>query len=99
MLLVLAGLLGSALLPGTSHSCVLHSPTVTSHRGFDASDASAKVASADSVAGLIKAGVRSFDLDLFWTADPGEGFFVGARPHASACAARWAVVLWEGRPP
>jgi len=80
LLLVLAGLLGSALLPAASRACLLHSPKVTSHRGFDASDVSIKVTSAETIRSLVAAGVRSFDLDLFWTADPEVGFFIGHPP-------------------
>lgn len=51
-------------------------PRVISHRGFDAG-AGETSASAETVHRLLQSGVRSFDLDLFWTADEPVEFYVG----------------------
>jgi glycerophosphoryl diester phosphodiesterase len=68
----------------TTDVCDPPMPRVISHRGFDAG-AGEISASAATVRRLIESGVRSFDLDLFWTADEPAQFYVG---HPASLASR-----------
>jgi len=77
LLLVLVLLLSLALLPDSS--CEIALPAVASHRGFDM-DSLLSMPRVSSMSALLHAGVRSFDVDLFWTADATAGFFVGHPP-------------------
>lgn len=62
-------------------TCTRRKPRIYSHRGFDASEALYEVTSQRSLRDLLDAGLRSFDLDLFWTLDDPEGtMFVGHPP-------------------
>jgi len=78
LLTVLVVLLYSALLPNST--CEIAPPTVASHRGFDVNASAGGGPSVASIAALLHAGVRSFDVDLFWTVDESAGFFVGHPP-------------------
>ena len=53
--------------------CSRSMPRIFSHRGFDASEALYEVTSQRSLRDLLDGGLRSFDLDLFWTAHDPEG--------------------------
>ena len=53
--------------------CTHSMPRIFSHRGFDASEALYEVTTQRSLKDLLDAGLHSFDLDLFWTADDPEG--------------------------
>jgi len=61
--------------------CTRSMPRIFSHRGFDASEALYEVTSQRSLRDLLDGGLRSFDLDLFWTDHDPEGtMFVGHPP-------------------
>ena len=53
--------------------CSRSMPRIFSHRGLDASEALYEVTSQRSLRDLLDGGLRSFDLDLFWTAHDPEG--------------------------
>ena len=54
-------------------ACTRSMPRIFSHRGFDASEALYEVTSQRSLRDLLDGGLRSFDLDLFWTDHDPEG--------------------------
>lgn len=57
-------------------------PRVVSHRGFDADQAQGSRVSitSKSFAALLRAGVSSFDLDLFWLSGEGDELYLGHPP-------------------
>lgn len=89
-LLLLLGLLLLATFsrPSRNGACGVALPRVVSHRGFD-SDGRALKAGAATVEALLRAGVRSFDLDLFWTSDDLPEFYVG---HPPSLLAHWGAL-------
>mmetsp|Transcript_36529 Transcript_36529/g.60501 ORF Transcript_36529/g.60501 Transcript_36529/m.60501 type:complete len:341 (+) Transcript_36529:105-1127(+) len=90
LLLLLTVFLAVSLLPSAERrSCHVAMPRVISHRGFDSSS-SDRVASIGTIEGLIRAGVRSFDVDLYWTLDANAGLFIG---HPPSLIALWGLTL------
>ena len=66
---------------GGRRTCTRRLPRIFSHRGFDASEALYDVTTQRSLRDLLDYGLRSFDLDLFWTLDdPDETLYIGHPP-------------------
>lgn len=79
LLLVLATLLLFSM-PARSLECSAAGPTVVSHRACEAELGAPCAATAETLESQLVAGVRSFDVDLWWSADASEGFFIGHPP-------------------
>jgi len=72
---------------GAPPSCGAAVPRAISHRGFDREHGD-KGTSGASFQRLLGSGLRSYDLDLFWTADERSDLYVG---HPPTLLSRWGL--------